>query len=667
MILVRLALQLFMSFMQNQNGRLISLSRLRSNDLVSAGLILVLLSLTLHLSGLLSRVDDLIYDLGQRLVVSNPPDDVIIIAIDQESLLQLGRWPWSREVHAQLLEQLKPEQPAVIGFDIIFAEPEQSNPQADQRFAKAMADANNVVLPVLLESVRANGQIIETLPLPLFMQSSADVGRVHAVLDADSIARAVYLYEGVGAPVWQLFSQAILNIAKRQPSKNNFESNNAKSGSAYTLIQKDKRRVDFTGPPGHYNHISYAQVLKGEFLPETFKNKIVLVGATALGMNDLLTTPVSGLSTPMTGVEFHANVFNSLRNNTLINTTPLWLSSMVILTISLMPLLWMPKISALRGFVFSILFMILVAIAASFLPRMANIWLPPAAALLAVLLAYPIWSWRKLEAAQRYLDYELDYLKKNMAQSHSSVYEPASAGYDAFDARIAQVRNASKQLRYLNNSRKETLAFISHDLRAPLANAIAVIDKYDEVKVLLHKPLSQALGLAEDFLHVSRAEMIDVNAFDEIDFVGLVHQAVDDAYNEATEKRINLIRDIPDNLVWVEGNFGLLHRAILNLILNAIKYSPEKTEIIVKVSVVEQSSIIVSITDQGPGISNKDQVNLFKRFSRVKGHEKTASGTGLGLYFVNVVVEKHSGRIQVKSDIGSGTTFSISLPTVGVA
>ena len=653
--------------MPHQNGKRSSSSRLHLNDLVSAGFILLFLSLTLHLSGFLSRVDDLIYDLGQRLMVSAPPDDIIIIAIDQESLSQLGRWPWSRDIHAQLLQQLKAEQPAAIGFDIIFAEPERDNPQADQRLALAMAEANNVVLPVLLESVRENGQIIETLPLPLFMQSAADVGRVHAVLDADSIARAVYLYEGMGAPVWQLFSQAVLNTAKRQPTKNNFNFNDdGNLANAYTLIQKDRRRVCFTGPPGHFNHVSYVQVLKGEFLPETFKNKIVLVGATALGMNDLLPTPVSGLSTPMTGVEFHANVFTSLRNNTLIRTVPLWFSSVMMLIISIMPLLWMPKMTALGSFVSTIAFMILITMVASFLPKLAGVWVPPAAALLALLLAYPIWSWRKLEAAQRYLDFELDYLKKNMVHMHSGDYKPA-AGYDAFDARIAQVRNASKQLRFLNENRKETLAFISHDLRAPLASAIAVIGKNDEMKTLLHKSLSQALALAEDFLQASRAEMIDVSAFDEIDFVGLVHQAVDDAYNEATHKQINLVRDITENIVWVEGSFGLLHRAILNLILNAVKFSPVKSNIIIKVSLAEHNSdIVVSVIDQGPGISSKDQLNLFKRFSRVKGQESTFSGTGLGLYFVNIVAEKHGGRIKVKSDIGSGTTFSLSLPVVDV-
>ncbi len=657
-----------MNSMQNPNGKQ-SIKPLHFNDLVSAGFILVLLSLTLHLSGLLTRVDDLIYDLGQRLITSAPPDDVIIIAIDQESLSQLGRWPWSRAVHAQLLQRLKPEQPAAIGFDVIFAEPEYDNPEADHKLAKAIAESKKVVLPVLLESVRQNGQIVETLPLPSLMESAADVGRVHAVLDADSIARGVYLYEGMGAPVWQLFSQAILNTANHQPTKNNF--NLVKDGeptNTYTLIQKDRRRINFIGPPGHFNHISYVQVLEGEFLPETFKNKIVLVGATALGMNDLLTTPVSGLSTPMTGVEFHANVLTSLRSNALISTVPLWLSSILVLTVSLLPLIWMPTMLALRSFITTIVFMVLVALLASLMPKLLGFWIPPAAALMALLLAYPIWSWRKLEAAQRYLDFELDYLKKSMAYLQGREHNADVTTYDKFDARIAQVRNASKQLRFLNESRKETLAFISHDFRAPLANALAVLEKHEALKALLHQPLSQALGLAEDFLQASRAEMIDASTFDEIDFAGLVHQATDDAYNDAMQKQINLVRDITEEVVWIEGNFGLLHRAVLNLILNAIKYSPAKTEVIIKVFFEAlKSQIVFSVTDQGPGISTKDQANLFKRFSRVKGQENTAAGTGLGLYFVNIVAEKHNGAIKVESEIGNGTTFSLSLPVVGVS
>lgn len=645
-----------------------SFNRIQLNDLASSALILILLSFTIYATNLFGRVDNLIFDIGQRISKTPPPDDVIIVAIDQDSLSQLGRWPWSREVHAKLLQRLKTEQPAVIGFDVIFSEPQQSNPNADKALAQAIAESKNIVLPVLLETVRSNGQIIETLPLPDLMRHASDVGRVHAALDEDSIARSVYLYEGLGAPVWQLFSQAVLNTAAKKPTLNNF--NDIPEGASfnpYGLVRKDQRRVNFLGPPGHFNSLSYVQVLNGEFLKGIFKDKIVLVGATALGMNDLLTTPVSGLGLPMAGVEFHANVLASLRANNLIQQTPFWINAFIVLVLSVMPLLWMPKVTALEGFLSTILFMVIVAVVAGLIPKLWGIWIPPSAALVPLVLAYPIWSWRKLEAAQRFLDFELNYLRQNMLRLPGQYDSQSLAGYDKFDARIAQVRTATQQLRFLNEDRKETLAFISHDLRAPLAGALMILEQHQALKQKLHNPLSQALNLAEDFLQASRAEMMDSTKFNEVDFAGLVHQAADDAYDAAIKKQMVLERAITEDVIWVKGNFGLLHRAILNLILNAVKYGKKDTQVSVRVALnQEQSHVVFSVTDHGPGISAKDQDNLFKRFSRVKGHEKLADGAGLGLYFVRTVAEKHMGSIHVDSDLCQPTTFSLHLPMSGL-
>ncbi len=643
-----------------------SFQRFQLNDLASAALILVALTVVIHLTQLFSRVDHLIFDYGQKITSTAAPEDVIIIAIDQASLSQIGRWPWSRTVHANLLQRLKPEQPAAIGLDVIFAESEQANPAADVLLAKAIAESGKVVLPVLLETVRANGQVIETLPLPAFMEHAADVGRVHAVLDEDSIARSVYLHEGIGEPVWQLFSQAVLNVANNQKTQNKFTADAVETNiNGYGLARENQRRINFSGPSNHFNSISYAQVLAGDFPQGLFTNKIVLVGATALGMNDLLTTPVSGLSTPMAGVEFHANVLQSIRTNQLIHLVSPYISLLILLILSVMPLLWLPKTAALVGFLSTLLFMSFIALVAGLLPTFSGFWLPPSATLVSLLLAYPIWSWRKLEAAQRFLDFELDYLKQNMAALPDQTLNPSFDGYDQFDARIAQVRTATQQLRFLNAERKETLAFISHDLRAPIAGALSVLEQHQEAKEKLHKSLSEALYLAEDFLQVSRAEMMDSTAFDELDFTGLVHQAIDDAYDAAAAKKIILERNLHESIVWVSGNFGLLHRAILNLILNAVKYAPEQTCIELKVELnADKTQVAFSVSNAGLGIPITEQKDLFKRFSRLKQHDKQTNGTGLGLYFVRTVAEKHHGSVDVDSLAGMMTKFHLCLPVL---
>jgi signal transduction histidine kinase len=440
---------------------------------------------------------------------------------------------------------------------------------------------------------------------------------------------------------------------------------NNKNVDSYRLVQQNQRRINFLGPSNHFNSISYAQVFNGAFPKGLFNNKIVLIGATALGMNDLLTTPVSGLSTPMTGIEFHANVLQSIRTNKLVQMFTPKTSLFIVLLLSIMPLLWIPKLSALYGFLTTLLFMSLIGLIAGLLPKMSGIWLPPSAALASLLLAYPIWSWRKLEAAQRFLDYELDYLKQNMVPLPNQQLNPSLLGYDQFDARIAQVRTATQQLRFLNAQRRETLAFISHDLRAPIAAALSVLEYHQEAKEKLHKSLSQALHLAEDFLQVSRAEMIDDNVFDGLDFNGLVHQAIDDAYDAARAKKIILERHMNEHIIWISGSFGLLHRAILNLILNAVKYGSEQTCVKVNVDLnAEKTSVTFSVSNAGLGIPIAEQQDLFKRFSRLKKHEKQINGSGLGLYFVRTVAEKHHGSVSVESDAGMMTKFNLCLPVL---
>jgi CHASE2 domain-containing sensor protein len=641
------------------------LTRIRFNDYVSTALILLSLVVLIHVTGLFSRVDNLIFDIGQKYHVMPAPNDIVIVAIDESSLSQLGRWPWSRQIHADLIQRLKQENTLAIGLDIVFSEPDQLNPAADIALAESIQQAGNVVLPVLLETTRVNGQLIETLPLPDLAANAADLGRVHAVLDEDGIARSVYLFEGIGAPIWQHFSQAVLNVALKQPSKNQFQAQTSEQDSdtksIFSLKRQQQKRVNFRGPPGHFPTISYAQVLNGEFAEDTFKNKIVLIGATASGMNDLLSTPVSGQAQPMAGVEFHANVLDSMRTKGLIDTMPMWLSLLVLIALALLPLVWMPKLSALRGLISTLLYFVLIGLLAAILPRVLSIWIAPSAALLPVLISYPVWSWRKLEAAQRYLDQELAYLKSLILKPDAK--DSAIQSYDSFDARIEQVRAAGQQLRFLQNDRKEVLAFISHDLRAPLASAMMVLEEHQQLKSRLYAPLSQALNLAEDFLQASRAEMSSSADFKELDFAGITHQAVDDAYESALKKNIILEREIVDGLVWVSGNFGLLQRAILNLVLNAIKFAPEYSTVLIRLTYANQQAVM-SVVDRGAGISLEEQKQLFKRFSRLKGGNATPDGAGLGLYFVHTVAEKHLGSVDVESELGQKTSFNLRLPVL---
>ncbi len=626
-------------------------------DRFSTALILLAIALLTTASGLLGRVDNLLYDLGQRLHVQPVPEDIVIVAIDENSLSKLGRWPWSRRLHAALIDRLKADGAKVIALDLVFAEPDASDQPADALLAEAIARAGNVVLPVLLESSRVNGQLLETLPLPQLLEHAAGLGRVHAELDADGIARSVFLWEGVGAPVWPHFAQAVLKVAGETPPALRPPPPPAAEAQPFALVRATQRRVGFLGPPGHVRTLSYAQALTGEFAPGTFRNRIVLVGATAAGMGDLLPTPVSGLAAPMPGVEFNANVVAAMRDGRLIreiDTVPALLAAALL---ALLPLLWLPRLNPLSGLVASLAWFVVAAAAAVSLPTLARAWMPVAGALLAILLAYPVWSWRRLESAGRFLDHELKRLRQELGPAAAPL--PRGATHDPFQARIRQVQAAAHRLRHLQEERRETLAFISHDIRAPLASALMQIDDLPEAaQTRLREPLTRGLTLAEEFLRTSRAEMLDAARFEELDFGALLHQAIDDAFAGARAKSVRLVRDLPDEPVWVNGEFGLLHRAVLNLVLNAVHYAPPDSAVRIALA-VEGDCAVASVSDHGPGIAADDQAKLFQRFSRASGQ---AGGTGLGLYFVRTVAEKHGGSVAVESVPGVLTRFTLKLP-----
>lgn len=635
------------------------------SDRLFTALILTLIATVLAYSGLLVRFDNLHYDLGRYLTFKPAPADVVIVAVDEASLESIGRWPWSRIVHADLLNKLKHEQARVVGLDIIFSEPELSNPEADLILAKAIEDAGNVVLPVLFEEPFRGSPIKQSVPMESFASHAAALGHVHVPLDTDGIARSIYLWEGLGSALMPHFSQAVLQSARELPSNINLFPNDKVSAKPSSLTSLDSRRVKFLGPPGRFQRISYISVLAGDFPAHFFKDKIVLVGATAVGLGDVLPTPVSAQMQLMPGVEFHANAISAMRNSELIITTPIWLTCLLSVMLALIPLLFLPKLSPLKSLLSIILYYFVVVVIAVAMPYFFNIWIPPASALIAILLAYPIWSWRKLESAQIYLDNALQNLHDDLALLGVSKDDLEYASdKDSMRSRISNVRLASKHLRDLHGVRRDTLSFISHDLRAPLGAAIMLLNEGDGNNKHLPritKMLNKSLAMADNFLQSSRAEMADVSTFQDLDFVNLVQQALDEVYAIAHSKKIILNTLLPDSNFWMKGDFSLLQRAVTNILINAIKYSP--LEGMIYVELVEKSNeAILTIADAGPGIEPEKITKLFKRFSRLEGDHQAAEGTGLGLYFVDVTIRKHRGSVLVRSESGHGATFIIILP-----
>jgi signal transduction histidine kinase len=123
---------------------------------------------------------------------------------------------------------------------------------------------------------------------------------------------------------------------------------------------------------------------------------------------------------------------------------------------------------------------------------------------------------------------------------------------------------------------------------------------------------------------------------------------------------INLALEPCDQPLKVEGNPPLLARALNNLVENAIKYTPPGGRVTVR-TYCQHPEVFVSVTDNGPGISERDLPRVFEKFFRARRHQDYL-GTGLGLAIVKSIISRHHGRVWAESKAQQGSTFSVALP-----
>lgn len=233
---------------------------------------------------------------------------------------------------------------------------------------------------------------------------------------------------------------------------------------------------------------------------------------------------------------------------------------------------------------------------------------------------------------------------------------------------IANIADIS-ELREQQRQHREAIDFISHDVRSPLVSQLALIEQMKRAPQHIDAQQLEQLGrlarrsyhLAEEFVQLARAEQLTETRFYDCELLAIVENARDSVCEQAIEKRISLQVQGTEDL-WLKGNAELLERAVINLMTNAVQYSPEGSGVSVHVYRAGHLACL-TIADEGSGIDPNELPHLFDRYHRQKRSELTGNhGTGLGLSFVKTVVEKHNGEITVDSDIDAGTTFTLKLP-----
>ena len=233
--------------------------------------------------------------------------------------------------------------------------------------------------------------------------------------------------------------------------------------------------------------------------------------------------------------------------------------------------------------------------------------------------------------------------------------------------------NDLSQERRLNEVRRDFVANVSHELKTPvgalslLSEAITAAGTDEEqikkFSTRMQLEVKRLTELITDLVELSEVQGDKLmRNFEPVNLVSVINESVDVAKLYAQEKKINI--NSPQNLspVMVLGDQRQLVTALSNLITNAIRYSPVHTNVGIGLR-IENDVAQISVTDQGVGISEADQVRIFERFYRVDpARSRETGGTGLGLAIVKYICANHGGECTVWSRKNQGSTFTINLP-----
>lgn len=245
---------------------------------------------------------------------------------------------------------------------------------------------------------------------------------------------------------------------------------------------------------------------------------------------------------------------------------------------------------------------------------------------------------------------------------------------DELKLRIEEADDARQKAERSDHVKSTFLASMSHELRTPL-NAIINFTRFvvkgiqgpvtdDQVETLNNVIISgkHLLNLINDVLDMSKIESDSLNLFvsDDVEIANILGDVATMGQALLDGKAVDLTVDIEESLPLIRGDQQRIHQIFLNIVSNACKFTESGT--ITLAAKQENSEILVSIADTGPGIAKEDMESVFEAFKQTTTGLRQGGGTGLGMPITKSLVEAHYGKIHMESTVGAGTEFHIHLP-----
>jgi two-component system phosphate regulon sensor histidine kinase PhoR len=305
------------------------------------------------------------------------------------------------------------------------------------------------------------------------------------------------------------------------------------------------------------------------------------------------------------------------------------------------------------------------------------------------LLGRPPGSLTGLSVMEAFLDRDVVSAAQAAVSGGSSLVEVHPAGADGPTLVVRARRSPAgawlvledvSELRRLQRIRAEFIDNLSHELRTPLTTVSLLAETLareadaagDAVPARMRERIDKIevetghlVQMVNELLDLSRIESGGtIRLVEEIDMGQLAAEAADRLHLFAERQGVVLRIEAEPGLPAVRGDAARLGQVVINLVHNAVKFSPDGGDVIVRARVLD-GEVVTSVEDHGVGIPKAAQVRIFERFykvDRARQRGEAGGGTGLGLSIARHVIEQHGGRIWVESEEGVGSTFSFAIP-----
>ncbi len=576
-------------------------------------------------------IDNYAYDLWFRLYpqAAWQPQSAIL-AIDDRTLDAYGGIHEIRKPLAQALTLINSKSPKAVAVDIILA---TKNPAADD----ALAAAFHATPHLVLDSERlADGW---EDPLPEFRLCGTVLGHVSVVPDSDGITRSIPLVKLSGHDQrWAISLEAfrLSRGADIVQSPDDLEVGATVIPVPQKVVDSAKRddsrfmRVRFA--PFPIPQVGVKDLIDHPEKAVAFAGKVVFVGVTALTeVQDRLMTPITQ-GPKETGIEIHADAFETMAQG-----------------------LFLRDVRGGWVVLFSLGLVVATGLAFRYLPG----WWAYAGGLAILALAHL--------APYVFFTHRLVFPLALPAAAAWFSTLAAAGHYYLVVRRNWRVEQAART-RY-----QQAMQFVTHEMRTPLSAIQGsselmtryplTEDKRKQIAQLINSESKRLARMVEVFLSVERLSAGQMELKREsISVKQMMEICLQRVGPLADRKHIAVtLEPIADDLE-ITGDRELMEYACYNLLTNAVKYSPQRTEVTVSAG-KDDHYVRMAIQDQGIGMDQKEVKQIFKKFYRTKKAEESGeAGTGIGLSIVQQIVEQHGGQIEVTSRPGEGSCFTLVMP-----